>query len=160
VFTYAGNAGGCGFSNGAYHATSKQAGTFAVCTAQATNFANFTYQVQMTILSGTTNDGGGLIFRSSNGSAYRLHVGINGTFDLVDQVKTLVSGSNPAIKTELNQTNLLKVVARGPNITLYVNKQPIANVQDSLSSSGAIGVMAVDFTDPTDVAFTNAQVWQ
>jgi serine/threonine protein kinase len=160
VFTYAGNAGGCGFSNGAYHATSKQAGTFAVCTAQATNFANFTYQVQMTILSGTTNDGGGLIFRSSNGSAYRLHVGINGTFDLVDQVKTLVSGSNPAIKTGLNQTNLLKVVARGPNITLYVNKQPIANVQDSLSSSGAIGVMAVDFTDPTDVAFTNAQVWQ
>jgi hypothetical protein len=137
-----------------------QAGTFAVCTAQATNFANFTYQVQMTILSGTTNDGGGLIFRSSGGSAYRFRVGVNGSFDLVDQVQSLVSSSSPAIKTGLNQTNLLTVVARGSNILLYVNKQLIANVHDSLSSSGAIGMLAVDFTNPTDVAFNNAQVWQ
>jgi eukaryotic-like serine/threonine-protein kinase len=160
VLTYAGNAGGCGFNNGAYHATVTQAGSFAVCTAQATNFANFTYQVQMTILSGTTNDGGGLIFRSSNGSAYRLRVGVNGSFDLVDQDKALASGSSPAINTGLNQTNLLKVVARGSSISLYVNNQLIANVNDSLSSSGAIGMMAVDFTNPTDVAFNNAQVWQ
>jgi serine/threonine protein kinase len=160
AFTYAGGAGGCGFSNGAYHATITQAGSFAVCTAQATNFADFTYQVQMTILSGTTNDGGGLIFRSSNGSAYRFRVGVNGTYDLVDQVHTLTSGSSPAIKTGLNQTNLLTVVAKGSSISLYVNKQFIANVHDSLSNSGSIGMMAVDFTNPTDVAFNNAKVWQ
>jgi serine/threonine protein kinase len=160
VFTYAGNTGGCGFSNGAYHATITQTGSFAICTAQATNFANFTYQVQMTILSGSTADGGGLIFRSNNSSAYRFHVGINGTFDLVDQIKTLAAGSSPAIKQGTGQTNVLTVVARGSSITLYVNKQPIAHVNDSLSSSGAIGMLAVDFTNPTDVAFSNAQVWQ
>lgn len=160
VFTYTGNAGGCGFSNGAYHATITNAGSFAICTAHATNFANFAYQVQMTILSGTTGDGGGLVFRSSNGSAYRFRVGVNGTYDLVDQVKALASGSSPAINTGLNQTNLLKVVARGSSISLYVNNQLITTVQDSLSSSGAIGMMAVDFTNPTDIAFNNAQVWQ
>lgn len=160
LVTFTGGAGGCGFSNGAYHAVAAQAGSFAICTAQATNFANFTYQVQMTILSGTTQDGGGLIFRSSNGSAYRFRVGINGSFDLVDQIKELASGSSPAIKTGLNQTNLLTVVARGSSISLYVNKQLIANVHDSLSGSGSIGMLAVDFTNPTDVAFNNAQVWQ
>lgn len=160
IFTYAGNVGGCGFSSGAYHANVTQAGIFAICTAHATNFANFTYQVQMTILSGTTNDGGGLVFRSSNGSAYRFRVGVNGSYDLVDQVKALASGSSAAINTGVNQTNVLKVVARGSSISLYVNNQLITAVQDSLSSSGAIGMMAVDFTNPTDVAFNNAKVWQ
>jgi hypothetical protein len=160
VFTYAGNAGGCGFNNGAYHATITNAGSFAICTAHATNFANFTYQVQMTILSGITGDGGGLVFRSSNGSAYRFRVGVDGSYDLVDQVKALASGSSPAINTGVNQTNVLKVVAKGSSISIYVNNQLIANVHDSLSSSGVIGMMAVDFTNPTDVAFNNAKVWQ
>jgi serine/threonine protein kinase len=159
VISYAGNAGGCGFNNGAYHAIAAQAGTFALCTAQATNFANFTYQVRMTITSGSAADGGGLVFRVSNGSAYRLHVGMNGSFDLVDQDKRLASGSSPAIKQGLGQTNVLTVVARGSSITLYVNEQQIAQVNDSLSSSGAIGMMAVDFSNPTDVSFNDAQVW-
>ncbi len=154
------NAGGCAFANGAYHATATQAGTFSVCMAQATNFSNFTYQVNMTILSGTTGDGGGLIFRSASGKAYRLHVGSDGSFDLVDEAHGLASGNSAAIKTGLNQTNVLKVKAQGTSISLYVNNVLLAKVEDSFSSSGAIGVLAVDFTQPTDVAFSNAQVWQ
>jgi serine/threonine protein kinase len=159
VFSYAGGVGGCGFTNGAYHATITQTGSFGSCMARATNFANFTYQVQMTILSGTTYDGGGLIFRANSGAAYRFRVGVNGSFDLVDQVQSLISSSSPAIKTGLNQTNLLAVVAKGSSISLYVNRQLIANVQDSISSSGEIGMLAVDFSMPTDVAFSHARVW-
>ena len=154
------NSGGCAFANGAYHATATQAGTFSVCMAQATNFFNFTYQVNMTILSGTAGDGGGLIFRSASGKAYRLHVGSDGSFDLVDEAKSLASGNSAAIKTGLNQTNVLKVKAHGTSISLYINNVLLAKVEDSFSSSGAIGVLAVDFSQPTDVAFSNAQVWQ
>lgn len=159
VMTYAGG-GGCSFTGGAYEASMPQIGHFASCMAQATNFSDFTYQVQMTILSGTDRDGGGLIFRSNTKEQYRLRVGTNGSFDLVDQERTLVSSSNSAIKTGLNQTNVLKVVASGSSISLYANGQFLAKVNDTASSSGQIGLMAIGFTDPTTVAFSNAQVWQ
>jgi serine/threonine protein kinase len=159
VLTFAGG-GGCSFTNGAYQASMPQIGHFASCMARATNFSNFAYQVQMTILSGTSTDGGGLIFRSNANEQYRFRVGADGSYDLVDPAQTLASGSSTAIKTGLNQTNVLKVVARGGNISLYVNGQFIVRVNDSSSSSGQIGVMAVGFTDPTNVAFSNAEVWQ
>ncbi len=159
VLNFAGG-GGCSFTGGAYHASMPQIGHFASCMARATNFSNFTYQVQMTIFSGTSTDGGGLIFRSNTNEQYRFRVGTDGSYDLVDPTQTLTSGSSPAIKTGLNQTNVLKVVARGGNISLYVNGQFIARVNDSSSSSGQIGLMAVAFTNPTNVAFSNAQVWQ
>ncbi len=160
VFSYAGNVGGCNYANHAYHVTIKQAGSFSTCMAQATNFANFTYQVNMTLLSGTSGDGGGLIFRSASGKAYRFRVGIDGSFDLVDDAHSLVSSSNSAIKTGPNQTNVLMVKAQGSSISLFVNKVQIAKLDDSFSSSGAIGVFAVDFTQPVDAAFSNAQVWR
>lgn len=160
VFTYTGNVGGCSYLNGAYHAIMKQAGTVSLCMAQATNFSNFTYQVNMTILSGTAADGGGLIFRSTGGKSYRFRVGTDGSFDLVDEPQSLIASSNAAIKTGLNQTNVLMVKAQGSSISLYVNNVLIAKITDSFASSGAIGVFAVDFSQPTDIAFSHAQVWQ
>ncbi len=160
VFTYTGNIGGCSYLNGAYHAIMKQAGTVSLCMAQATNFSNFTYQVNMTILSGTAADGGGLIFRSTSGKSYRFRVGSDGSFDLVDEPQSLIASSNAAIKTGLNKTNVLMVKAQGTSISLYVNNVLLAKIADSFSSSGAIGVFAVDFSQPTDVAFSHAQVWQ
>ena len=159
VFTYSGNVGGCSYTDGAYHATMKQAGTVSLCTAHATNFSNFTYQVNMTILSGTASDGGGLIFRSASGKSYRFRVSTDGSFDLVAD-HTLIASSSSAIKTGLNQTNVLKVKAQDTTISIYVNNVLLANITNSASSTGTIGVFAVDFTQPTDVAFSNAQVWQ
>jgi len=160
MFTYANNVGGCSYVNGAYHATIKQAGSFSVCKAQATKFSNFTYQVRMTILSGTNKDGGGLIFRATSGKAYRFRVSTDGSFDLVDDAQALVNNTSPAIRTGLNQTNVLQVKAQGSSISLYINTVLLTQITDSFSSAGAIGVFAVDFTQPTDVAFSRAQVWQ
>lgn len=54
----------CAYRNGTYQITNNATGSYQPCMARNTrlNFANFAYQVKMTILSGT--GGGGLIFRS------------------------------------------------------------------------------------------------
>jgi hypothetical protein len=71
----------------------------------------------------------------------------------------LTTGLSPAIKTGLNQPNLLTVIARGSNISLYVNRRYIASVTDNNRSSGLIGVFAQNDGNLTDVAFSHAQVW-
>ncbi len=152
--------GGCSFTGGSYHATMPLSGYVALCLAQTTNFSNFAFQVNMTILTGANQDGGGLIFRSNGNAFYRLRVGVAGTYDLVNQTNSLISTSSSAIKTGLNQTNVLTVVAHNQQIYLYINKSYITTINDSASSSGQIGLFAVGWTTPTDVAFNNTEVWQ
>jgi len=105
------------------------------CLAQATSFSDFAFQVNMTIVTGSARDGGGLVFRSSSNSFYRLRIGVDGSYDLVNQNNTVASGSSSAIKTGLNRTNVITVVAQGQHIYMYVNKQLIASVVPSPSRS-------------------------
>jgi hypothetical protein len=149
----------CRFTGGAYHAVMTQHGYVQICMAQATNFSNFAFQVNMTALTGAAQDGGGLVFRSTSNGSYRLRIGVDGSYDLVDQ-NPVTSGSSSAIKTGLNQTNVITVVAQGQHIYMYVNRQLIASVVDSVNTSGQIGVFAVSWTAATDVVYSNAQVWQ
>src|SRR5207245_1637648 len=51
---------------GTYYVTSKTKNTFEYGCAQNTNFSNFTYQVQMTIIEG---DSGGIIFRADSANS-------------------------------------------------------------------------------------------
>ena len=152
----------CTFTGNAYHVIMQQTDYVTLCFAHATNFSNFAFQVQMTIIKG---DGGGLIFRANKSSSYRFRVSQDGTYDLIsidannNIGRPTGSESSSAIKTGLNQPNLLTVVARGSHIYLYVNKQYLTDVSDSISSSGMIGLFAVDFGNQTEVAYTNAQVW-
>ena len=55
------NGAGCIFRAGAYHVTQPMEGFFHGCIAQATNFSNFVYQVQMTIAQ---IGSGGILFRT------------------------------------------------------------------------------------------------
>ena len=155
--------GGCAFTGGAYHASMPQKGYIAPCFAQATSFSNFTYQVQMIIVKG---DQGGIAFRanSKNGAFYYFHINQNGSYALetysgYNSTAVLKQGTSPAIKTGLNQTNLIAVVANGNSLVLYVNKQQIASVNDGTYSNGQIGVIAESTQNPTEVVFTNAEVW-
>src|SRR6266700_2054490 len=156
--------GRCLFTNGAFHTHLSGKGSFIVCFANSTRLSDFAFQVQMTIASGLR---GGLLFRTGNTQAnsyafdatsdgfYALTV-INGTNGIA-----LSSGPSPAIKTGLNQSNLLTVIARGNDIYLYINKQYIAKVNDSTFSSGKIGLYALSGDNPqADIAFSNAQVWK
>src|SRR5262249_28281140 len=100
----------------------------------------------------------GLIFRSETGlDGYRLRVGVDGSYDITN---TDLSGSSPAIKTGLNQTNLLTVIAQGPLIFLYINTQPIAHTSNTILNRGKLGFMAVAFSQPVNIKFTNVRIWQ
>jgi len=157
--------GACAFTNGIYDANMPQAGFFASCFAQSSNFSNFAFQVQMNILKG---DRGGIIFRAAPASNkfYLFRIGQDGAYDLflyVDSngshARSLIAGNSAAIHTGLNQNNKLAVIARGANLYFYANSQYIASVSDSTFGSGQIGLFADDHTNPTEVAFNNLQVW-
>jgi hypothetical protein len=159
--------GSCKFSGNAYHPASQQSDYFYACFAATPNFSNFAYQVQMTIMQG---DYGGIIFRADAAKSkyYYFRIGKDGAYDLSTSHDTtsshdqlLKSGNAPSfIKTGLNQTNLVTVVANGSNLYLYVNQKFLAQVHDNNYKSGQIGVFGGNFTSKSaDVAFSNAQVW-
>jgi len=157
--------GGCTFINGAYHASMPQIGFFASCYDLSSNFSNFVFQVQMTILKG---DRGGIIFRSNNSKTnfYLFRVGQDGSYDLFAYVdingsnaKSLAQGSSPTIHRGLNQPSKIAVVARGSSLTPFINQRYVTRVTDWAYQSGAIGVFADDQLNPTTVAFNNTKVW-
>lgn len=69
------------------------------------------------------------------------------------------SGFSIAIATGTGQSNTLAVIANKSTLALFANSTYIASVTDATLTAGQIGIVALDFTLPTDVEFSNAQVW-
>lgn len=149
---------GCTFRDGAYHAVESAKGYIQDCAIST--FSNFVFQAKMTILKG---DCGVLTFRNENSSYYAFSVCQNGSFYLNiigNNGRQLFSGSNSAIKTGLNQSNVAAVLAQGSSIAFYVNGRFMGSVNDITLGSGAIGFGAnAPFTGPTEVAYNDAKVW-
>jgi hypothetical protein len=161
VGTFA-NGSSCAFTGGSYHVAVSTKGHVFACDAENASFADFACEVQMTILKG---DRGGLFFRQigTQGPYYYFSIKTDGSYELDSfnghTSHVLKQGTSSAIKKGLNQPNLVAVVAQGNSITLYVNRQSLAQVSDSITSHGLIG-LAADATDqPAEVAFTNTNVW-
>ena len=170
--------GACQFIDQAYHVSqSMQANPF-LCTPSATrvpDFSNFAFEVQMEIIAG---DCGGIAFRgnSANGQYYFFRVCQNSLYTFQNSQYTLLlyTGNTednaqilrenflPTINTDLNQSNLIAVVANGRTLDLYVNRQRIASISDSTYSHGQIGLAALSQSgeNPTEVVYSNAKVWQ
>jgi eukaryotic-like serine/threonine-protein kinase len=146
---------GCVFANGLYTISSEK-GYVTRCFATKTNLCNLGYQVEMTVLSG--DGGGGLTFRQSN-QEYRLRVGPDGSYDLVNGVDTVTNGSSDAFQQGKNTTNLLTVIAQGSKMTFYINSHFVKSVTDTASSCGKLGLFAVNFNGPGQSAFSNAKAW-
>lgn len=155
----------CAFVGGTYHASSSLTDNFFTCTPNAhlSNFGDFAFQVQMTIIHG---DYGGMFFRANSTGTdyYTFTVDQSGqySFDVYknnNHLKTVSNGPSSAFKTGLNQSNLIIVVARGSNFYLYMNGQFVALWSDTSYSAGQIGLLAGDGTRPTEVAFSNLKVW-
>ncbi len=153
---------GCQFNNGAYHALEAMRGYLQPCIAESSNFSNFAYQVTLTIDQG---DQGGILFRANSAKSqyYLFRVGTDGSYTLErytnNQVITLSSGFSIAIATGTGQSNTLAVIANKSTLALFANSTYIASVTDATLTAGQIGIVALDFTLPTDVEFSNAQVW-
>jgi eukaryotic-like serine/threonine-protein kinase len=157
--------GACVFKGDGYHASVSSANFFNDCLNTKTTFSNFTYQVTMKIIKGNA---GGIIFRadSVNNKYYLFRVGAEGIYVLSQYVDNVGAHSKILSRSfclhcnlGLNQTNVLAVVANGHGITLYVNNQQIASLNDSSYDRGQIGVIAYPYSDPTEVVYTNAKVW-
>ena len=156
----------CLFTNGTYHVSSLTPYALGLCASNAaSDFNNIGYQVDMTILHG---DEGGLVFRLTTPSptqilTYIFSVNRKGTYNLWvanGHYSTLLYRSSSAIKTGLNQSNLLCIIAQGKHIALYINKHYVASVIDTSATTGAIGLFARSLSDTTDVAFSNLKLWR
>ncbi len=159
------NSRSCVYAGSMYHVKELQSGFIQTCYAQASNFSNFTLQVQMTILSG---DFGGFIFRSNaNGSKfYLLQFNSDGSYQMYGYVnsngtnsRNLLSSTTTAMKG-LIQPNLFTLIARGSQFTVFVNKQYVDTVTDDLYKGGLIGLAAYYKSSPTEVAYSNLQIWK
>ena len=157
--------GACVFKRDGYHASVSSANFFNDCLNSKTTFSNFTYQVTMKIIKGNA---GGIIFRadSVNSKYYLFRVGGEGIYVLSQYVDNVGAHSKILSRSfclhcnlGLSRTNVLAVVANGHRITLYVNSQQIASINDSSYDRGQIGVIAYPYSDPTEVVYTNAKVW-
>jgi len=154
--------GSCAYLNGAFHAIQATSGRFFICPG-ANTFSDFALQVQMQIQQG---DQGGIAFRLNQGTGamYLLAISSDGYFSFnvynsFQSGKGLYGGYVSNVHAGLNQTNLITLIARGENILLYVNKMYAGKVSDSSYTSGSIGLIAIDHTQYTDVAYTNLQIW-
>jgi hypothetical protein len=155
--------GGCAFSGSALQASVSQPSFYVPCFAHATNFSNFAFEAQVSIVKG---DEAGLIFRANDASSqfYVFRIGRDGNYALylskdAKNSVPIAEDSSPAIKTGLGQINTLTVIAQNSNIYMYINKQFAGSVNDGSYASGEIGVFAGDKTEATEVAFSNVQVW-
>jgi serine/threonine protein kinase len=157
------NIGTCTFSGGAYHIIPFK-GYWIFC-GPSGSFSDFAFQVQMKIITGDT---GGISFRITNlNGGYEFYITPEGSYTLFSHhpdprsptSTTLLHGSSSAIRTGLNQSNLIAVLAQGNIITLYVNSRYIGRVVDNTYNRGYVGASASAFFNPTEVLYSNAKVW-
>jgi Concanavalin A-like lectin/glucanases superfamily len=153
----------CTFTGNTYHTIEQDTNYVSFCFAQATNFSNFAFQVQMTVVQGNA---GGLIFCASSSGMYRFVVDQDGTYNLIsvdasNNIDRLIGyETSSAIHTGLNQLNTLTVIRNGDQIYLYINGQYVNTAADSTYTSGEIGFLAWNHGNPTDVVYSNVKVWK
>jgi type II secretory pathway pseudopilin PulG len=156
----------CSLRNGTFTITNSVKETVYYCTGGA-SYDNFAYDIQMTILQG---DCGGIVFRidaTEGHKYYMFNVCQNGYYSIDSNqgaalhFNPIKSGDMaPGVHTGLKSINLIGVVARGPNLSLYVNTQLVASITDTAYGSGQLGVVAWDAANPTTITFANQRVWK
>ncbi|HEX3642664.1 MAG TPA: NB-ARC domain-containing protein [Ktedonobacteraceae bacterium] len=133
-------------------------GTFNPSPIPDLYLSNFAIQADMTIVHG---GGGGFVFRfnSDHFTGDRLRVSPDGSYDIVNQNKSLVSGYSLAFKQGLKQSNRLTIIVQKHTIYFYINNQFITQVDDSSLNYGAVGVLALDWGEAADVRFENMKIF-
>lgn len=160
----------CIFSGSAYHVSDDQADTYNPCFAVNTNYTNFTFQAEMVLNQGNDNSDSGLLFRADKNSNkfYRFAVDDQGGCSVLVSVDTTGTNTRDLKDCEASQfnsglgvTNTVAVVARGDQLSFYINQQLVTTVSDSTYSHGQIGFAVGNQDSKTSEAiFTNVKVWQ
>lgn len=147
--------------------TVNAANTIQYATLQEPEFSNFTLETDVRQLSGSPESSFGVLFRMrSPQEFYRFDITGEGTYMLE---KHTADGrwtrfiddwrASDALNPGLNALNTLKIDARGPIITIYVNDVQLEQVNDSSFASGLIALDAGTFGQPAlEVGFDNVVV--
>jgi serine/threonine protein kinase len=161
----------CQFIDGAYHVVDAP-NYGGACFATATDFSNFTYQIEMTFIkAGQSFDGGGIAIRKSGNNYYYFEVFESGRYtfvscsgtDCTHVITESLSQAIPSFHTGLNRPNAIAIVAKGNIFDLFVNGIHIAGpVSDpkTTSNHGMIGVFGGANDATTEVVYKNAKVWR
>lgn len=156
---------GCQFCDGAYQITNRQQPQpyMSYCLAMRTNFSNFVYQIEATLLKGQEI---GVVFRQTPGYRfYYFFIRLDGTYGLKcsrgeERRSYLAQGMSHAIKGALNKPNVLTVIANGNIIDLYVNQKHLKSVVDNTYRSGRIGTATgIEARSSNQAVFKNVMLW-
>ena len=147
----------CSFSTDGYHI---QGGY--ICYAPTSQQSDVGVDVQVSQLSGDNTSGFGIVFRrESQGNYYSFRVDSGGEWAAFvcqnGNCNSLGGTSDNSIKTGLNATNELEVIAIGSHFDFYVNGTKVGSADDTTFASGEIGLSGAD---GDEVVFSNLVVAQ
>lgn len=155
--------GSCQLTSNGYQVSETNIKLYNQCFQNKSTYNNFAFEVKMTIDQGNC---GGMIFRSNSAGTllYNYIVCEDGSYALYkytsgNSSSALAQSSSSAIKTGVGQTNSIAVLANGNSLSLYVNTQKIASVNDSSYTQGNIGLVAAPSNHATQVTYQDARVW-
>jgi hypothetical protein len=107
--------------------------------------SDFELQADMRLVSGLENASYGLAFRATLKGEYAFHITNQGYFMLGyrngetgEWTDSISWSAESAIKP--NSSNLLKVVAKGSSIQLFINGKQVGSITDSNASNGKTGI--------------------
>ncbi len=144
-----------------------QPGTVQYVTLQEPAFGDFVLDVDITQTEGSLNSSFGILFRMQGDAAfYRFSITGNGLYILEKRIGEdgweRLSEDWPEstlLLRGLNQTNQLRVEAIGPQLSFYINDQPLTSIVDSSYAGGRIALAAGTFNQGgLRVAFDNVVV--
>lgn len=158
----------CIYANRVYRIVEPDSGIFFPCDANA-NFSDFTFEVKMTFVSGSTSRGGMMLRDGHNGHFYTYDFGPDGSYVLWwyptgsgATARQLATGSAASFHTGLGQTNTIAVVASGSTLQLYVNFDTVQTVtipSSMLNTSGDVGLYTYSGGSASQVQYADARVW-
>jgi hypothetical protein len=129
------------------------------------DISDFVMEVDAAQEEGPDNNGYGLLFRMQDRqNFYRYDISGDGFYLLSKFINgewvTLVNWTASPYINKGQTANRLKVSAFGPTISIYVNDQLLASVNDKTFSHGNFGFFAGTFSEPNLwVSFDDIRVW-
>lgn len=152
-----------GYVDGEYFVTVKPGGGTGAGPGSNFVFSDFVAELDARILKATDPGGWGFIFRGQPfPQSFRYHINFNSsglslfldTGPYTDLFYLQGAPVHPA-----PETNRLLVIAKGPNIAIYVNGEPVTVVSDSTLSSGIVSLGIHAGEQETEVRFDNFKIW-
>lgn len=153
-----------GYMDGEYYCREEEDNYMIRSVYPDLDFDDFIYQAEGRQVEGDPENEYGLIFRFVDGDYYKFGITGDGYYRLSlrmnDQWSKVVDWEETTAVKRGDQTNVLKVVCADQDISLYLNDEHLATVQDDSLSKGQIGVFAGGWENmPTESRFDNVKVW-